>query len=64
MLTSLIEKWHPNTHTFHLLTSECTITLEDVAIILGLRSDGMPILRLTISSQSLLMDECMDQSLI
>ncbi|QHO11177.1 uncharacterized protein DS421_15g495880 [Arachis hypogaea] len=37
------------------------ITLEDVAMILGLRSDGMPVSGLMISSQSLLMDEGMDQ---
>ncbi|RYR21580.1 hypothetical protein Ahy_B03g066887 isoform E [Arachis hypogaea] len=30
-------------HTFHLPYGECTITLEDVAMILGLRTDGLPV---------------------
>jgi len=30
-------------HTFHLPVRECTITLEDVALQLGIRVDGRPI---------------------
>ena len=30
-------------HIFHLLIGECTITLEDVALHLGIRVDGRPI---------------------
>ncbi|KAL2322308.1 hypothetical protein Fmac_026687 [Flemingia macrophylla] len=30
-------------HTFHFPTGECTITLEDVALQLGLRVDGLPV---------------------
>ncbi|KAH1040051.1 hypothetical protein J1N35_041794, partial [Gossypium stocksii] len=34
------ERWRPETHTFHLPCGECTITLEDVALQLGLPIDG------------------------
>ncbi|MBA0656511.1 hypothetical protein Goklo_008858, partial [Gossypium klotzschianum] len=33
---ALVERWRPKTHTFHLSCGECTITLEDVQLQLGL----------------------------
>ena len=38
--TSLVERWWPETHTFHVSVIEMTITLQDVGIILGLRIHG------------------------
>lgn len=35
-LTALVDRWRPETHTFHLPSGEMTITLQDVAMILGL----------------------------
>ena len=40
MIIALVEQWRPETHTFHLPWGECTITLEDVALHLGIRVDG------------------------
>ena len=40
LITCLVERWRPETHTFHVPVREMKITLQDVAIILGLRIDG------------------------
>jgi hypothetical protein len=39
-LTALIERWRPETHTFHLACGEMTITLEDMAMISALPIEG------------------------
>ncbi|TVU26256.1 hypothetical protein EJB05_28793, partial [Eragrostis curvula] len=40
-LTALVDRWRPETHTFHLPCGELTVTLQDVAMILGLPIDGL-----------------------
>ncbi|KAK5820005.1 hypothetical protein PVK06_025046 [Gossypium arboreum] len=40
LIFALVERWRLETHTFHLLCAECTVTLEDVVLLLGLLIDG------------------------
>ncbi|XP_072084603.1 protein MAIN-LIKE 2-like [Arachis hypogaea] len=56
-----VDMWHPDTHTFHLPVGECAVTLEDVAVILGLLTDGLPVIGMTMSSFKALEAECLHQ---
>jgi len=47
LVTTLVESWRSEIHTFHPLLGETTITLEDVALELGLPIDGEAITRVT-----------------
>ncbi|RYQ84854.1 hypothetical protein Ahy_B10g104351 [Arachis hypogaea] len=40
LLSALVERWRPETHTFHLPVGEVTVMLEDVSYILGLPING------------------------
>lgn len=47
LITALVERWPPETHTFHLPVGECSFTLQDVSFLLGLRIDGDRVIVLT-----------------
>ena len=40
LLTALIDRWRPETHTFHLPCGEMAPTLQDVSFLLGLPVAG------------------------
>ena len=47
LITAFIERWRPETYTFHLPHGETTITLQDVEVILGIPIDGEAIVGTT-----------------
>ena len=52
LITGLVERWRPETNTFHFPSGEATITLEDVAYIYGLLLDGPFVARRTFLGKS------------
>ncbi|KAL9666640.1 hypothetical protein QQ045_000975 [Rhodiola kirilowii] len=43
LLTAVVKRWRPETHTFHFNDGEATITLQDVSLLTGLPIDGAPV---------------------
>ncbi|KAH1205149.1 Serine/threonine-protein phosphatase 7 long form [Glycine max] len=44
IVNAFVERWRPETHTFHLTCGEATITLQDVSSLLGLLVDDNPLI--------------------
>ncbi|KAH7854064.1 hypothetical protein Vadar_009657 [Vaccinium darrowii] len=42
LTTTLLERWRPETHSFHLRSGEWTVILQDVVVLLGVPVDGLP----------------------
>ncbi|CAH9130349.1 unnamed protein product [Cuscuta epithymum] len=58
LISALVERWRPETHTFHLPFGEVGISLQDVAMILGLPIRGMPLSGPTIRDKAEWMNLC------
>ncbi|KAH1056440.1 hypothetical protein J1N35_034505 [Gossypium stocksii] len=53
LISALVERWRPETHTFHLPCNECTITLDNVALQISLSIDRLVIMGLAIISSKM-----------
>ena len=43
LITALLERWHLETHTFHLPHEEMGITLQDIEVMLWVPINGLPV---------------------
>uniref|UniRef100_A0A1J3D5A9 Serine/threonine-protein phosphatase 7 long form-like protein n=1 Tax=Noccaea caerulescens TaxID=107243 RepID=A0A1J3D5A9_NOCCA len=53
LISALVERWRRETNTFHFTVGEMTVTLEDIAVLLGLGIDGKPVIGVTYTTCSL-----------
>ena len=45
LISFLLERWRRETHTFHLRVGDMTLTLQNIAMLIGLPIDGVPVTR-------------------
>ena len=47
LITALVERWRPETHSFHLPHGGMTITLQDMEVITGVAVNSLPVVGIT-----------------
>ena len=57
LLAGLVERWRPETHSFHLPVGEMTITLQDVSCLWALPIMGLPVTGASDRTWSILVDQ-------
>ncbi|XP_078165268.1 serine/threonine-protein phosphatase 7 long form homolog [Carex rostrata] len=57
LLAGLVERWRPETHSFHLPVGEMTITLQDVSCLWALPIVGLPVTGASDRTWSILVDQ-------
>ncbi|XP_061340312.1 protein MAIN-LIKE 2-like isoform X2 [Gastrolobium bilobum] len=62
LISGLVERWRRETNTFHLNVGEMTVTLKDVALLLGLAIDGEPVIGITYTACSSVCDRYLGRS--
>ncbi|KAK3160446.1 hypothetical protein QOZ80_1BG0059540 [Eleusine coracana subsp. coracana] len=63
LVSALVDRWRPETHTFHMPCGEVTITLQDVAMILGLPIAGRAVAANPTESQNELVERYLGRAL-
>ncbi|CAD6337282.1 unnamed protein product [Miscanthus lutarioriparius] len=61
LITALVERWRPETHSFHLASGEITVTLQDVAMLFALPIDGRPVCSTTDHDYAQVVLDCLGQ---
>ncbi|KAM0901667.1 hypothetical protein ACQ4PT_019826 [Festuca glaucescens] len=59
LITALVERWRPETHSFHLASGEMTVTLQDVAMLFALPIDGRAVCSTTDHDYGQMVVDCL-----
>ncbi|CAN1156072.1 Protein MAIN-LIKE 2 [Linum perenne] len=62
LISALVERWRKETNTFHFTVGEMTVTLRDVALLLGLSIDGNPVIGITHTSCALVCERLLGKA--
>ena len=63
LITAFVERWRPETDTFHLPVGECTVTLQDVSCLWGLSITGNLVIGPSDEGLMELVDNCLGEDM-